>query len=365
MTKYEQQIKHEFAYTGIAKEKLKAQLLALPALVLLFVFLILPFLVAVTTSFTDKRLLSPNQVEFIGFDNYTRLLSVKTLSFPLNRESSSDFELTYDGKTYLKLRDLLRDNAEFEDYSILYQYKIFEQKKYILAKDPLFIKSLFNTFKFVFMVVPIQVLLALMLALVLQGKGKLKVAFRMLFFAPVVTSMVVVCVVWSMLYQQDGGLFNQVIAKFFDDYQAINWLRDPQWALFSIVLLSAWQGVGIQMLILLSGLKSIPHSLYEASVLDGANKWSQFRYITLPSLKNTLIVVIISTSIFAFSLFVQVDVMTQGGPNDSTSTVLFYAIEKGFRQQQIAYGAAICIFYFVLIVFFTVLQKRLISNEQT
>lgn len=365
MTKYDQQIKHEFAYTGIAKEKLKAQLLALPALVLLFVFLILPFLIAVTTSFTDKRLLSPNQVKFIGFDNYARLLSVKTLSLPLHMDNSSNFALTYGGKAYLKLRDLLRDNSEFEGYSILYQYEMFEQKKYILAEDPLFIKSVFNTFKFVFMVVPIQVLLALILALLLQGEGKLKVVFRMLFFAPVVTSMVVVCVVWSMLYQQDGGLLNKVISQLFDHYQAIDWLRDPQWALFSIVLLSAWQGVGIQMLILLSGLKSIPNSLYEASALDGANKWAQFRYITIPSLKNTLIVVIISTSIFAFSLFTQVDVMTQGGPHDSTSTVLFYAIEKGFRQQQIAYGAAICIFYFVLIVFFTILQKRLISNEKT
>ncbi|MCU4677020.1 sugar ABC transporter permease [Catenovulum sp. 2E275] len=360
-----EQLNYQFAYTGLKNDGFTAKILALPSLLLLFVFLILPFLVAVGISFSDKRLLSPHESHFVGLDNYTRLLSVQIIA--VNPKSSNNLAngFEYKGNHYQKVRDLIRSTPELSAYSMLYQFQLLNKQQLVLAKDPLFIQSLLNTFKFVVMVVPLQILGALFLALMLNGRGKIRLLFKLLFFAPVVTSMVVVCVVWSMIYQQHGGLLNSVLSMMSSSYQPVDWLRDPAWAMPALVVLSAWQGMGIQMLIILAGLQSIPHNLYEAAALDGANKWAQFFHITLPGLKNTLIVVVISTVIFAFALFVQVDVMTQGGPQDSTSTVLFYAIEKGFRQQQIAYGAAVCIFYFILIVALTLFQKRLLAHGKS
>ncbi|EWH11887.1 binding-protein-dependent transport system inner membrane protein [Catenovulum agarivorans DS-2] len=357
---------HQFNYNSIQQDKLTAGLMLVPALFLLFVFLCIPLVVSVGVSLTDERLISPNSARFVGLENYKKLLGLQIIEVNrFNRESGSEAdEFVYKDKRYSKLRNLVRNNAELLGYSELSRFTVWDKSWVIVARDVLFIRSFLNTCKFVLMVVPIQVLLALALALALRrnfiGSGIIK----LLFFTPVVTSMVVVCVVWSLMLHQQEGLINQVIASLWPLYDAIDWLNDPAWSLFAIAAMSAWQGVGVQMLILLAGLQAIPNSLYEAASLDGASRWSQFLHITLPGLRHTLIFVVLSTTIFAFALFVQVDVLTQGGPQDSTSTVLFYAIEKGFRQQQIAYGSTVCILYFVVILTLSLIQKKLLGYEK-
>ena len=357
---------YQFNYTGMQQGKSYARLMLLPAALLLFLFLCLPLVVSVGVSLTDERLLSPNSAHFVGLENYKRLLAVKVIELKRANNLTEQTEDTfiYQHKRYRKLRELVRDNAELFGYSELTQFNVFGHTRVVLARDVLFIRSFINTCKFVAMVVPMQVILALFLALALRhnftGSGVLKIVF----FTPVVTSMVVVCVVWTLMLHQQEGLINQAIKYIWPAYVQIDWLNDPQWSLFAIACLSAWQGVGVQMLIILAGLQAIPNTLYEAASLDGASPWSQFRHVTLPGLRHTLIIVVLSTTIFAFALFVQVDVMTQGGPQDSTSTVLFYAIEKGFRQQQIAYGSTVCILYFVVILALSLLQKKLLSYDK-
>ncbi|WP_440905569.1 carbohydrate ABC transporter permease [Catenovulum sp. SX2] len=356
----------QFNYTGMQQDKRHYWLMAMPAAILLLIFLCLPLLVSVGVSLTDERLLSPNSAHFIGLENYKRLLGIKIIEFrPANvAEGQTEDIFIYQEKSHTKLRNLVRGTEALFGYSELTQLHWFGKNWVVMARDVLFIRSFLNTCKFVLMVVPMQVLFALALALALRLNFVGAAIFKLLFFVPVVTSMVVVCVVWTLMLHQQEGLINQAISYFWPDYIAIDWLNDPKWSLFAIACMSAWQGVGVQMLIILAGLQSIPKSLYEAASLDGASPWSQFINVTLPGLRHTMIFVVLSTTIFAFALFVQVDVMTQGGPQDSTSTVLFYAIEKGFRQQQIAYGATVCILYFMVILSLSLIQKRLLSYDK-
>ncbi len=124
--------------------------------------------------------------------------------------------------------------------------------------------------------------------------------------------------------------------------------------------MSVWQGAGLQMVIFLAGLQAIPSELYEAANIDGANRLHKFRFVTLPSLYNTTVFIIITITIAAFSLFTQVDVMTSGGPDNATTTVMFHAVRAGFREQDIAYGAAITVIYFLLILSIALVQRRLL-----
>jgi multiple sugar transport system permease protein len=128
--------------------------------------------------------------------------------------------------------------------------------------------------------------------------------------------------------------------------------------------LSIWQGVGFQMVILLAGLQSIPNTLYEAAAIDGSICWNQFRYITLPQLRNTLIFVGLVTSTLAFRVFDQVQVMTQGGPNDATTTVMYEAVKAAYTQQKMAKGSAITVVFFLIVLALTILQRILIKEEK-
>jgi len=339
-------------------------LLSTPALLGLFMFLILPFLMAVVMSFTDQRLLSPNETEWVGLRNYDRLLSVNWLV----QEPVADngvVQRDADGEpTYPRLRTLLRQDPAYEGYKELTSWQLGDKRLVVLAKDPLFIKSFLNTLQFVLLVVPLQCGMALGLALLINRQLKGIYLFRTIFFSPVVTSIVVVSIVWSFLYHRDLGLFNHYLqAMSFGLIGPIDWLGDPEWAMPSIVLMSAWQAAGVQMLIFLAGLQGISADLYEAAELDGAGTWSKFWHVTLPGLKNTTVFVIISTTIQAFGLFTQVDVMTRGGPQGSTSTVMYHAVTKGFREQDIAYGSAISVIFFLVILAIALLQKRFFDKR--
>jgi multiple sugar transport system permease protein len=221
-----------------------------------------------------------------------------------------------------------------------------------------------NTFLFAALVLPLQLGLALGMAMLVNQKIPGVTLYRTIYFSPVVTSMVVISIVWGFMYNKDVGLLNQMLdIVTFGKVGPFNWLGSSQSALVAIVLLSAWQGMGLQMIIFLAGLQGIPETLYEAASIDGANTWQKFRNVTLPSLRNTFVFIIIATTISAFALFTQINILTRGGPNDSTTTVMFHIVETGFRQQNIAGGTAMSVIYFVIILLLALFQRRVLSER--
>ena len=211
--------------------------------------------------------------------------------------------------------------------------------------------------------VPIQSALAFGMALWVNRNFRGRVVLRTVFFAPVVTSMVVVSAIWGLMLHTDTGLINQMLVSLFGaGAPQPDWLGDPKIAMLSIALMSAWQGAGFQMLIFLSGLQGISKEQYEAAEVMGASPWQQFIYITLPALKRTLVFVTLSTTIMAFGLFTQVDILTGGGPRDATSTIIFHAVRVGFREQDIAYGSAMTLFFFLFVLLLSAAQKKIMER---
>jgi multiple sugar transport system permease protein len=192
------------------------------------------------------------------------------------------------------------------------------------------------------------------------------VIFRSLFFMPVVFPLSLVAVVWILVFAPGPqGLLNQVLETItLGTWQARDFLHDPVWALPAISLTSIWQGVGFQMVILLAALQGIPHELYEAARVDGANRWQQFVCITLPQLRNAIIFVVLVTTILAFRLFDQVQIMTQGGPNHATTTVMYEAVNSAFGSQQVARAAAMTVVFFTIVLLITLLQRAVSRHER-
>jgi multiple sugar transport system permease protein len=341
-------------------------LMGSPAFLGLILFIFVPFIMALVLSFTNQRLLSPNPTEGVGLRNYDRLLAVNWLKQDALRDDQSKLILDEKGEPQFdRLRQVLRKEPAYKSYSELTTFTFSESRVIVLAKDPLFIKSFINTIKFALLVIPLQCGAALLLALLVNMGLKGTNFFRTAYFAPVVTSMVVVSIVWTFLYHKDVGLINELLSKVsFGMIDKINWLGDARWAMPAIVIMSAWQGAGYQMLIFLAGLQNISEDLYEAASLDGANSWQKFVNVTLPGLRNTMIFVIISTTIAAFGLFTQVDVMTSGGPADSTTTVMYHAVRKGFREQDIGYGSTISVVYFLVILVIAMGQKYYFDKRE-
>jgi multiple sugar transport system permease protein len=184
--------------------------------------------------------------------------------------------------------------------------------------------------------------------------------FRTVFFLPVVTSIVVVSMLWLFLYQPNG-LINAVLAKF--GIAGPDWLGNPNTALIAIILMSAWQAMGFHMVIWLSGLQTIPGELYEAADLDGATRFQQFQHVTWPGLRQTRTFILITITIAAFALFSQVNIMTQGGPLDATSTLVFQAVRTGFQQQQTGYASAISLVFFAIVLAVSLVQRFLTRDK--
>ncbi len=272
-----------------------------PAGILMLVFLIVPIILTLSLAFTDARLISPTPAKFIGLNNFTRLFG-----------------------------------------------------------SNVFWHSLQNTIVFAVVIVPVQSACALGLAVLVNAKVRGTNFFRTVYFLPVVTSMVVVSMLWLFMYQQDG-LFNALLARL--GITGPDWLGDPNTALFSIILMSAWQAMGFHMVIWLSGLQTISADLYEAASLDGAGPWQKFVHVTWPGLKQTRTFILITITIAAFSLFTQINVMTQGGPLDSTSTLVFLAVRTGFQQQQTGYASAMSLVFFVLVLAVSLVQRYLTRDK--
>ncbi len=187
--------------------------------------------------------------------------------------------------------------------------------------------------------------------------------FRVVFFIPVVTSIVVVSILWRFMYQSDGLINSMIDTLTFGALKGADWLNDPSTALGAIIVLSIWQAVGFHMIIWLAGLQTIPEELYEAARMDGASRWRQFTNVTWPGLRPTMVFVLVTITIAALGLFVQVDVMTQGGPLNSTSTVVFHAVRKGYEQQEIGYAASISLLFFVAVLIIALIQRWLTREK--
>ncbi len=343
-------------------------LMALPALLVLTVFLIIPFLMAFFISFTNQRLISPNPAEWVGLRNFTRLLTVR--SFILEPERDASGAIVYDdegGIAYPRLRKFTRNNPDYPELDGLREFTSWpagENRTVILAGDVVFLRALVNTLIFATVIAPLQGGLALVLALLLNQGLRFINVFRAIYFAPVVVSMVVVSLLWRFIYDGQNGLLNTILGIIsLGNFQPVDWLGNPYTAMPAMIAMSAWQAVGFHMVIWLAGLQTIPASLYEAAALDGAGNWQKFRYVTWPGLRNTAVLVLIVITIQAMGLFVQVDVMTRGGPLDATQSVVYQAVQRGYDKQDIAEGSAISVILFV-IVFVIAMVQRYLTRER-
>ncbi|MGV8951178.1 MAG: carbohydrate ABC transporter permease [Cypionkella sp.] len=216
-----------------------------------------------------------------------------------------------------------------------------------LLHNPLFWKTLGNTLYFVIVGVPLSIGVSLGAALLLHSKlGKFKGFYRTAFFAPVVTTVVAVAVIWRYLFHTRYGLVNWGLSLAGID--PIDWLGDPHWAMPTIIVFAVWKNFGYNMIIFLAGLQSIPEDLYEAARIDGAGLWRQLRHITLPMLGPVLLLVSILTMSGYFQLFAEPYVMTQGGPLESTKSVLYLMYEEGFKWWNLGNASAVAFLLFVL-----------------
>jgi multiple sugar transport system permease protein len=278
-----------------------AWLLLAPALLVIGVFFFLPVVAAFALSFTDFDLYAvadPHNARFVGLQNYTQL-----------------------------------------------------------ATTPVFWTALKNTLYFAFVGAPLSVLAALGAALLVNAKlVRAKSVFRTAYFAPFVTTLVAVAIVWKYLYHPRYGLLNAALGTI--GIGPIDWLGDPHWAMPAIILVAVWKNFGYNMLIFIAGLQRIPAELHEAAELDGAGAWERFRHVTLPQLAPTFIFVGVITAIGYFQLFAEPYVMTQGGPLKSTLSLVLYMYEEGFRWWRLGNAAAVAVVLFVIILIATLVQLR-------
>ena len=280
-------------------ERVAAYIFVAPAVILLIAFLVVPMIYTVYFSGFKYQIMRPDAMKFIGFENYQ---------------------------------------------------KLFSDKNFWLA--------LKNTVYFTVIVVPCQCVLALALALLVTKKFRGVAVFRTMYFAPQLTSMVVISVLWSVLYNANPntGLINSILVSL--GMSPIKFLSDASTAMNSIIFMSAWQGAGYQMMIFLAGLQGIPRDQYEAASVDGATKFKQFLYITIPGLKGTIKYVIMITMIQAMKLFTQPYIMTQGGPKNSTKTLVYYIYTQGFQKGNFGYACSIAAVFFVIVVCMSMAMKK-------
>jgi multiple sugar transport system permease protein len=349
-------------------EALAAWLMASPAVILLLAFLIIPFFLAFYYSFTNQRLISPNPTEFVGLANFKQLLTVNVLRLDPIADAAGQKVLDESGNfTYPREREFTRNNPKYPQYNGLQKWTtwdIGESRWVLLAGDALFMRSLINTFYFALIIVPGQAGLGLLLALLINQRTAGVNFFRTIFFIPVVVSIVVVSILFQFIYDGDNGLVNNTLVFITGGrFTPVDWLASPSTAMPAIMIMSAWQAVGIHMVIWLAGLQTIPEILYEAASIDGANGWQKFIYVTWPGLRNTAVFILVTITIAALGLFSQIDVMTQGGPLDSTTTVIYQAVQKGYKMQDIAYGSAISVAFFILVLTVALVQGYLTREK--
>ena len=349
---------------SLQSNTLAGWLMSGPALLLLTLFLIVPFLLAFWFSFTNQRLISPNPTQFVGTANFEQLLGVGALV--LEPETAADGSLVVSDSgalSYPRVREFTRNNPDFQHLNGMREWFGWDwgnAKVLVLARDLVFMKALTNTLFFVAVVAPLQSLIALLLALMINQRLRGINIFRTVYFMPVVVSIVVVSLLWRFIYDGRSGLLNNLLQFLsFGHFQPVDWLGNPDTAMWAIIVMSIWQAVGFHMVIWLAGLQNIPLPLYEAADIEGASSWQKFRFVTWPGLRNTAVLILVVITMQAFALFSQIDVMTNGGPLDSTQTLVFQAVQRGYEQQNIAGGSAISVLLFLMVLTISLVQRYL------
>ena len=255
---------------------------------------------------------------------------------------------------------LVMSLTDFDIYALadLGNLRFVGLKNYLrLLETPLFWQALGNTLYFVAAGVPLSIAVSLGAALLLHSKlARFKAFYRTAFFAPVVTTLVAVAVIWRYIFHARYGLLNYALAAIGID--PIDWLGDPRWAMPSIIVFAVWKNFGYNMIIFLAGLQTIPEEVYEAARIDGASAWEQLRWITLPMLAPTMLLVGIITMAGHFQLFAEPYVMTQGGPVQSTVSVLYFMYEEGFKWWNLGSASAVAFILFLIMFAVTALQLR-------
>jgi multiple sugar transport system permease protein len=278
-----------------------------PALLVIGVFFLVPVLMGLVVSLTDfdlYALADIRNLRFIGLENYARLLTSRA-----------------------------------------------------------FWQALGNTAYFVAAGVPLSVFASLAAALLVNSRlVHFTAMFRTAFFAPVVTTLVAAAVVWRYLLHTRYGFVNHALGQL--GIGPVDWLGDPHWAMPAIILFAVWKNFGYNMIIFLAALQTIPPELYEAARMDGTNVWQELRYITLPMLGPTLLLVSILTVAGYFQLFAEPYVMTEGGPLQSTVSVLYYMYEEGFKWWNLGSASAVAFLLFLLVLAVTILQLRITRRAQ-
>jgi multiple sugar transport system permease protein len=257
----------------------------------------------------------------------------------------------------------------FSLYLSFHEWNIISPMEYVgisnyekMLQDQYFLKSLSNTLVFLTIHIPLQIIVALGLAAILNEKIWFRAFFRGAFFMPVVVSGVVVTIMWQQLYGYEMGSINLFLMSL--GFEKIGWLTDPQWAMPSIAIMATWKNVGLYIILFLVGLQSVPRSLYEAADLEGATSWQKFWHITLPVINPTVIMVVILSTIGGFSLFIEPYVMTGGGPLNSTLSSVLYIYKQGFFYYHMGYAATLGLILALLILLVVFIQRTVIENKQ-
>ncbi|WP_391560041.1 carbohydrate ABC transporter permease [Robertmurraya sp.] len=267
-----------------------------PMLIGVSVLVLIPILATFVLSFSEWSFITPlSQLQWVGFDNFTRLF-----------------------------------------------------------EDPVFLKSLLNNAIFI-LTVPICMIISLLLAITIDRNVYLKGFFKVAFFMPYISSVVAIAVVWQVLFHPSAGPINQVLMSLGIDSPP-KWIADPNFALFSIMLIQVWVSIGFNMIIFLAGLQNIPKDLYEAADIDGANAWVKFRHITVPMISPTSFFLFITGIISTFKVFDLVAVLTKGGPMHSTSMIVWNLYETAFVNLKIGPASAMAVVLFVIVFAITIIQ---------
>ena len=282
------------------KKKWLPYLLVSPYLIFVTVFVVFPVLFCLFLTFNKWNIISP--MKFIGIDNYTRLFH-----------------------------------------------------------DRLFWKAIGNTMKFLLLHIPLQLLVSLFLAYLLNQKLRAAAFFRASFFMPVIVSGVVVTILWQQLLGFDSGLINRLLMSM--GIKKTGWLVDPDVAIYSIAIMATWKNVGLYVILFLVGLQTVPTQYYEAAKMEGATRWQQFYHITLPMINPTIFMVVILSTIGGFSLFIEPYIMTGGGPLNTTLSAVLYIYKQAFQYYNMGYSATLGFFYAVMIMTVVILQKKFIEKE--
>ncbi len=228
---------------------------------------------------------------------------------------------------------------------------------YLILKDDMFRKVMWNTLYYTFGSVFLTLVPSLFLALLLNQKLRGRLAFRIIYFFPYITMMVVAAILWRWLYDKQVGLINYFLSLF--GISGVSWLGEPQIVMLSLILMTIWKTSGFMMILFLAGLQNIPTMYYEAAKLDGAGTWQRFRYITFPLLSPTTFFIIVISIIASFQVFDFIYIMTKGGPAYATSTIVYYIYTNSFQDFRLGYGSTLAWFFLMIILLFTLIQMKL------